>query len=770
MWARIHFVAGRLLLMLGLAATACREAPSPAADAEAAETAPAQAAATFVDEQRCIDCHKEAAANWRGSHHEQAMADATDTTVLADFDDTSFTANGVTTRFYKRGGKFFVHTEAANGEMAEFQVRYTFGVTPLQQYLIARDQGHIQCLTIAWDTERKRWFSLYPDAAIAHDDALHWTGALQRWNSMCAECHSTGLRKNFEPTTASFATTWEAINVGCQACHGPGSAHVSWAQHKETYGRAEEIENYALVTDPGADQFDVCARCHSRRGNITAVYQHGESFFDHYELELLRPGRYHVDGQILDEVYVYGSFMQSRMHAAGVQCTDCHDAHSARLRTTGNGLCVQCHNPAGNPRFPSLRKANYDDAGHHFHPAEKPGSQCVDCHMAERTYMGVDPRRDHRFHTPRPDLSIKLGVPNACTQCHNQKTDAWAAAEISKRFPDARRPNFAETLARGRRAEATALPALLALVANADEAAIVRATAVEQLRPFGKAAVPGLRAAADDLSPLVRTAAARASYGLPAAHRVRLIAPLLSDPFRTVRHAAAVALADSDPADLVPGDRTQLAALIAECRQQLRNGSDLPGGAFGLAILEERLGNTDAAIVAYQRALSLDDGYLPAAANLANLYSRLGRNRDAEPVLRRALARVPAAGDLHYSLGLLLAEEQRLSEALPVLKRATELLPERPRVWYNYGLSLQHLERRDAAKAALQRAAELAPQSPDFQHALLILNMQQEDWPGVVKHVDALLSILPAGAPVRGQLEQLRATAAARIGPDAAVR
>ena len=312
-----------------------------------------------------------------------------------------------------------------DGKPADFEVVYTFGIEPLQQYLVEFPGGRLQSLTIAWDTKDKRWFHLYPGEDIPPDDPLHWTGRYQNWNGMCAECHSTNLQKNYDPEADTYQTTWSEINVSCQACHGPGAEHVAWGRSWKAGNGDTESSNGLIVDFRGHDsryQVDTCARCHSRRRQVSAEDAHGRHLLDDFLPSLLRDDLYHADGQILDEVYVYGSFLQSKMYAAGVRCTDCHDAHSAGLKAPGNDLCVQCHQPHNNRRFATLKARHYDSTTHHFHPAGSPGAQCVNCHMPAKTYMVVDPRRDHSFRIPRPDLSVKLGTPNACTGCHDNQT------------------------------------------------------------------------------------------------------------------------------------------------------------------------------------------------------------------------------------------------------------------------------------------------------------------------------------------------------------
>ncbi|MFP8880341.1 MAG: multiheme c-type cytochrome, partial [Myxococcota bacterium] len=382
---------------------------------------------SYVGSAECGRCHADQFEKWSGSHHDLAMQIASDATVLGNFDAAEFSQHGAHFLFSRRDGRFLVRTEDANGDPAEFEIAYTFGVEPLQQYLVRLARGRLQVLSVAWDTRPsaqggQRWFHLYPDERQRPGDPFHWTGGYQTWNHMCAECHSTNLEKHFDSATDSYATKWAEIDVACEACHGPGSLHVAGAAAGSDAPAGLPV---GFAAGDSRYQVDVCAPCHSRRHRVSAEDRTGQPLLDHFVPVTLRAGLYHSDGQILEEVYVYGSFVQSAMYAHGVACSDCHDPHSLELRIAGNGLCTQCHAETGNPSFPSLTKKAYDTAEHHFHPAGSAGAQCVNCHMPARTYMQIDPRRDHSFRVPRPDVSMKLGTPNACTGCHTDRTAAW---------------------------------------------------------------------------------------------------------------------------------------------------------------------------------------------------------------------------------------------------------------------------------------------------------------------------------------------------------
>jgi predicted CXXCH cytochrome family protein len=370
-------------------------------------------ATDFVGSSSCATCHADEHLAWQGSHHDLAMQVATPETVLGDFDNASFTYNGIVTTFSRRGDDFFVTTDGEDGKLTQFPVPYVFGVYPLQQYLLPLSRGRLQALSITWDARPKeqggqRWYHLYPDEPIVAGDPLHWTGPYQNWNTRCAECHSTDLQKNYDAKTRTFNTTYEEINVGCESCHGPGSAHIDLAATGKLIGGkdsgfqtqlaqrgewefppGEAIARRRTALESNA-QIDNCARCHARRGTL-GDYHYGADLLDTHRLSLVQSPLYYHDGQIRDEVYVYGSFVQSKMHMAGVVCSNCHEPHTAQLRTPGNAICAQCHKPDV-----------YDSTQHHHHPADSAGAQCANCHMPETTPPPRPQRRDGHAQRVQP--------------------------------------------------------------------------------------------------------------------------------------------------------------------------------------------------------------------------------------------------------------------------------------------------------------------------------------------------------------------------------
>jgi tetratricopeptide (TPR) repeat protein len=718
------------------------------------------AAAAFVHEAACAGCHAKEAKAWQGTDHDLAMQEASERTVLGDFGDSRFQYAGVTTRFYKRDGKFFVRTDGPDGKLADFEVKYTFGLDPLQQHLIELSGGRPQALSIAWDVPRQRWFHLYPKERIDFRDELHWTRPAQNWNFICAECHATDLTRNFDPSSRAYRTRWARIGVGCQARHGPGSQHVEWARAGDKGTVAGPGKGFP-VDLKGADstaQIEACARCHARRAALSDGFRHEDRLMDDYLPALLDEGLYHSDGQILDEVYEYGSFLQSRMHTAGVRCSHCHNPHSLRLRAPGNAVCTACHTAGPPPALPhvntrGLKAKEYDAPTHHFHKPGGPGSRCVDCHAPAKTYMVVDPRRDHSFRIPRPDLSVRLGTPNACTNCHAKEGPQRAAAAVARWYGGERRkkPHYGEALHAGRTGKPGAAESLIRLAGDPAMPAIVRATALSLVPCYpGRPALEALCAALDDRDPLVRRVAVSGHALVRSADRARALAPRLADPVRAVRVETARLLVAAGAALGRHADAFQRA--LAEYEEVQRALAGQPAAQMNIGSLYAELGRRGEAEAALREAIRLDPLFVPAHVNLADVERSGARGETAaEATLRAGLTAMPKAAPLHPALGLSLVRQKRTAEGLAALERAARLAPDDARFGYVYAIALHDTGRPREALRELERVVARQPWARDARLALVAYRQEAGDAAGAEKLLRELAAINPDDPTVAGK-------------------
>jgi tetratricopeptide (TPR) repeat protein len=663
----------------------------------------AVANADYVGRQTCAECHKSEHELWLGSDHDRAMELATETAVLGDFNDASFTYQGVTSRFFRRGDKYMVNTEGPDGQTRDYEIKYTFGVRPLQQFMVEFPDGRVQVLREAWDVENKRWFYVTPpdvtDERIPPGDPFHWTGITQNWNVTCADCHSTNVHKNYNAKTDTYRTSFDEIDVSCEECHGPGSVHVELARSLSPFWDRQIGFGLPALKEKHLDvQIETCAKCHSRRNQIHEDFRPGNPLLDHYEPSTMEAGLYHANGQILDEVYEYGSFLQSRMHANRVRCSDCHDPHSLKLKFAGNALCTQCHIPG-----------KYDTPAHHHHPVSSAGASCVECHMPERTYMVIDERRDHSFRAPRPDLTVELGTPNTCNDCHTKshETAQWAAETVRKWYGEKRPddPHWARALAAGRAAQPEGEHMLLDTLSRRETPAIIRATALGLLANYNsEAAAKVQRESLYDSDPLVRLAAVQAVPLDARDSALPDLARALSDPLRRIRIAAAERLVDVPLELLTDQQRSAFEDAMIDMRASQEMSLDQAGGRLSLATLDRRYGRIQQAIEHLLAAIKLQPYMSGARAELASIYQAL---------------RDPLTGGYTHSTE---AEIRRLrQEEVELLTRDAKLAPDNAGVFYQLGLQQNLLENLDGAEEALRAAAEKAPHVYQFKWALALL-------------------------------------------------
>ena len=708
------------------------------------------------------------------------MQPPSDRTVVGDFNNTHFTYAGVTSTFFRRDDRFVVRTDGPDGKLADFDVKYTFGITPLQQYLIELPDGRLQALGIAWDTRPQaeggqRWFHLYPGQSVNYRDELHWTHPSQNWNYMCAECHSTGVRKNYDPKTHRFATHYAEVNVTCEACHGPGSDHVAWARKVAGAPRADDPAKGLVVSltdrrdvtwtndaqtgnarrSPATrvgHEVEVCGRCHARRGQFSEDETSRRALGDTHRVALLDDRLYYPDGQIRDEVYEYGSFLQSKMYHRGVTCSDCHDPHSAKLRAPGGQVCLTCH---------SAQK--YATATHHFHPVGSRGADCLGCHMPTTTYMVVDPRHDHSFRIPRPDQSVALGVPNACTRCHTDHKPDWAARQVETWYGHAPRgyQRYAEALAAGTSGAPGAVGLLESVARDGDQPAIARASALARLAVLpGAGARDAVRAGLTDGDPLVRRAAAAALESVEPGRRIELLAPLLDDPVRTVRMEAARLLAGAPRERLTEAQRGSLDRAFAEYLAAERFNADRPESHLNLALVFMAERRPEEAEAELKEALAVDPRFVPAAVNLADLYRAIGRDAEGERVLQDVLAQEPRSAVAHHALGLLLVRQKRMPDALRELETAARLAPDSTRYAYVYAAGLDGTGRRRQAVAVLEQSLRRHPYDRDTLAALVAFTREEGDSRRALVYARQLAALEPGNPEVGRLVKRLEAEAA----------
>ncbi|MGH7895626.1 MAG: tetratricopeptide repeat protein [Candidatus Binatia bacterium] len=652
------------------------------------------------------------ARSWETSHHRLAMLRAgAGTPLLAPIStDGPLVGDGAHLRL----------TAASLAGESDVEVPYVLGRKHVEQPMGALRPGRLQALPRAFDVARREWFDLFEGEHRTPQDWGHWTNRGMNASAQCLFCHTTNYDKGYVVETDTYESRWHEMGVGCEACHGPGAAHVVARRD----GRAKDP--WASI-DPER-LYAACLACHTRRVE-RADFTPGDAFLAAFDPELLDTDSYHPDGQIKDELYEGVSFETSKMFREGVRCWNCHDPHGNGTRADGNALCLTCH------------EARYDTEAHTHHPTGSAGADCRGCHMPTTIYMQRDPRHDHGFGHPDPEATIALGVPNACNRCHTERDAEWAAARLHEWFPDdhkrALRRDIARTIASARAGDPASVPALIELVGG-EQDAVHRASAAKLLARFPTASgvTIALRGALDDREALVRSGAAWAFGQRPHLEpetRSGLLAHL-ADPVRVVRQHVAFALRDVDSSELP----TDLAVSLARATSEWRAGQmrlvDTPEARYNLAVHHTARGESEDALHEYRAALRLWPRSYQARHNLGMLLAQMGRLDEAATQFESVLAHDPVP-DSAFALGLLRAQQERWSDAARALERCVDQEPGYPRARYN--LALAYAKTGDTTKALdeLERAAALEDTHREAVLTLIDLARQVHDKPRLERWV-----------------------------------
>ncbi len=700
----------------------------------------------YVGDQACKSCHVSQYKDWLSSDHFKAMQSANDSTVEGDFNNTSYTADGITTRFFKKSNKYFINTQGTDGAYHDYEIKYTFGYYPLQQYLIAFPGGRLQVTRQCWDAKKKRWFHQYPGQKIPPHDWLHWTGNAQTWNTTCAYCHSTNLQKNYDFEHNIYHTTYSVMTVSCESCHGPGQLHINYIE-SNAYKKGEKVANSFLLMTKNSDQstqINTCAPCHSRRTEIDADKITSSELLDNYIPQIPTNEFYYADGQAKDEDYVYTSFLESKMYSRGVMCSNCHNPHSGKILFTGNQLCLQCH------------AKKYDDISHTFHSAGSTGAECISCHMPSKIYMGIDVRYDHTFRVPRPDLSVKYGTPNACNNCHQDKSATWAANAVVKWFGPNRAYHFAEDLIPASKDDNESEGHIRRLLNDTATPAIIKATALYYLKSaINNSSAQTLVKFLQDKNAQIRYQALRSLSDFPSAVWLNAIGPALSDKVRAVRIAAADLLI-TVPSQQVP---SAYYAAFANAKKELEKftlfQTDYATGDALAGDYYLKLGDYYHAEKFYRMGLQKDTAMNYARLNLSVVYNLKGENDKALKVLQEALVTDPENDRIYFNLALLYNEMNNRAKAEECLAKAVELKTQNPRVYYNYGLMLEKNNELKKAISMFNKGLALSPADGDLNYALCVLYVQLNDIDEAKKYALTLKQYYPDNTDYNNVIRQL---------------
>lgn len=699
---------------------------------------------TFVGDASCQTCHTKETADWKASDHFKAMLPATDSTVLGDFNNATLTADGVTSTFYRKDGDFYINTKELDGTVRDYKVLYIFGHYPLQQYLVAFPGGRMQVPRASWDSKDKKWFHQYEGQKIQPGDWLHWSQSAQTWNTMCATCHSTNLKKNYFMEADSFHTTWSSINVSCESCHGPGKQHVDFVSSSAYKKGDKPIDTYIRSTRGQFEQLNTCTPCHALKADISQELMGTGELLDDHIPQIPTTEQFYADGQIDGEVYIYTSFMQSKMKHNGVTCSNCHNPHSGKRLFANNQLCTQCHSKT------------YDNPSHTFHAVGTVASDCVSCHMPGKTYMGNDYRHDHSFRVPRPDQSALYGTPNACNSCHKDQSARWAADAVKKNYGPDRKYHFSDDLIPGSKLDAKSEGHLLKLVRDTATPAIIRATAYSYLGSlFTDASAAALRQGLQDPDALTRYHALRSLANFPPQQWMEAAGPLLSDKARAVRIAAAD-LFISVPEPQLP-ERYKAAFYPAkeELRSYVLYQADFADGNVMIGDHYLKQNDFNNAEKFYLRALKKDSLLNYSRLNLSVAQSAQGKQGEALKVLQTAARISPDNDRVFFNLALLHIEMKDTAAAMTSFDKAVRLKSQNPRLYYNYGLLLHQKKQPTKAVEVLQKGVALNPRDEDLNYSLAYVYLQEGQKAQARKYLQILQNINPGNPRYQSMLQMI---------------
>jgi hypothetical protein len=736
-----RLVLGGLALLVVVAAGWWLVRPSPSPPARAAKFTLEPENEIFVQyagSESCRECHAAAFDRWKGSHH--ALAERK---VDAQFDRAAFApprdikAGMQLSEARTSNDQFQLVTAGLKSPKEILIPDRVIGVAPLRQFLVPAQGGRWQATELAWDPAKREWFDVYGNENRQPGEWGHWTGRGMTWNSMCAACHNTRVRKNYDAATDSYRTAMAAPSGSCEACHGPLRAHVDW--QKKHPNKPGDPARLKLTRE---QMLDTCGTCHSRRSEVTGDFVPGEKYSDHFALTIPdESDLFFPDGQVRDEDFEFTSFLGSKMHAAGVHCVDCHDPHTGKRLLAGNALCLRCHQPPVTPAPKII------DPDHSFHKAGTPGSNCVDCHMPITKFMQRHGRRDHGFTIPDPLLTKEYNVPNACNRCHTDKPPEWALAFCDRWYGDKmQRPTRtrAEWVAQARAGQPGSQTNLLRMLEE-EKIPLWRGVSATLLRSATSEpdVIDALTKATHDSSALVRSMAVR-SLGETAA--ASSLTPLLDDPSRAVRIDAAWALRKTVETDAGAG---------SELLHYLELNRDQPLGLMQWGIFLGDRGDKAAQLAASRQAIEWDKGSASLRQNYAVMLSEAGEALEAAGQLAEAVRLAPRDAQVQYLYALALNEVNQPDQARAALEETVRLDPQFARAWYNLGLAHNAAGEIEAALAALARAETLDPKNPQPPYAAATILARQQRIPEAKEAAARALRIAPGYQDAADLLRQL---------------
>ncbi len=641
-------------------------------------------------------------------------------------------------------GEGWVLERGPDGEK-QYRIAHVMGGKNVYYFLTPMERGRLQTLPVAFDVRTKEWFDTAASGVrhfpgTAADTPVHWTDPMYTFNTSCHGCHVSQLSTNYDLKTDTYRTTWAEPGINCESCHGPAQEHVRVCQAAPE-GQAPQDLKIVRTKPFSPEQINsMCGSCHAKMSPVSASFQPGDRFFDHFDLTTLEHPDFYPDGRDLGENYTMTTWRMSPCVKSGkLDCMHCHTSsgrHRFREVANPNAACLPCH-----------QERVENAAAHTHHEVNSAGNRCIACHMPMTDFARMA-RTDHSMRPPTPAATLKFKSPNACNLCHDDKDATWADQQVGQwhrrdyQSPILGQAGLVDFLRRG---DGSRLDATLAYIGSKERDEIFTASLIRLLhRCESQAKWPVLiEALQEDPSPLVRAAAAQAVEGYITPESLKALARATTDGYLLVRVRAASALA-AIPTERLPAEhREAVVRAMTELLEALGARPDDYASHYNLGNLHMQRMDYEKALTAYLNAIHLRPDFVPPHVNLAFVHNVRGENDEAAASLRRAIALDPNDPIVHLNLAMLLGEMNRPEEAEQAFRRTLELDPNSAPAAYNLGVMLAS-DRPFESLRWCRKAYQLQPQEGKYGYTYAFFLRQRRE---IGEAVRVLKEMLRRGVP-----------------------
>lgn len=692
----------------------------------------------------CIECHERFYELWSPSFHGKAMQPVDAAFVRENGLPASgpIAAEGLYYEMVTRDSAMLMIEKDGDKILNTFQIEWSLGGHNVFCFLTPLDKGKFQTIPLAYDMNRQTWFN-YPESAIRHfmdeemlDEALPWRDAMYTFNTGCYSCHVSQLSTNFNLESETYQTTWREAGINCETCHGPAGDHIEIFRNLKEGEKPAEVGLIVTTTFTQEQHNASCAPCHAKMNPITPSYMPGDKYFDNYNITTLEDPDFYADGRDLGENYTMtGWMMNPCLPKSEIHCVTCHTSSGRdRNKNNPNNSCLQCHAEIGT-----------DIEAHTLHQT-KDGLTCLSCHVPKREFVGHFLRSDHSFRPPMPEATIRFGSPNACNQCHTDKSPEWANAIVKKR----ENGNYQETTLKwaqlideARKGEWKNIGMIYSYITEEKENEVVTTSFIRLLVNYNnESKVNILIKALNSNSELVRSAAAAGLSGYTSDEVRSALLKACVDEIRLVRINAVSSLLIFSPESFTNEEQTLIDKAENEYVTSMTARPDNWSNHYNLGIYHQNKGNVNDALYSYETAARLYPQSLMPLINSSVLYSYIGNPSKAEENLKLAVKHDPKNEAANLNLGLLLAEQGKMDEAERALKTVMEVNPGQAVAAYNLSVITAPRNIQEAVSYA-QIAASSMPEDPKYAYTLAFYQLQNNQKKEAVTTLKELIRAHP---------------------------